>query len=123
MEDTPAFRAGITAWRQTEIDGESTEALRRRMPLNGNAGEPGTKVKLKILRVNPQEIKEVEIIRAVIKVDSVKDARMLEDGIAKCAHHPVQRTNRRRLAGRRGIPAQTAIARAGADLRNNWADR
>ncbi len=82
MEDTPAFRAGILHGDKiVEIDGESTEALSLQDAVKRMRGEPGTKVKLKILRVNPQEIKEVEIIRAVIKVDSVKDARMLEDGI------------------------------------------
>ncbi len=82
MEDTPAFRAGILHGDKiVEIDAESTETLSLQDAVKRMRGEPGTKVKLKILRVNPQEIKEVEIIRAVIKVDSVKDARMLDDGI------------------------------------------
>jgi carboxyl-terminal processing protease len=44
-------------------------------------GEPDTKVKLKIIRPKPQAIKEIELVRAVIKVESVKGAVILEDKI------------------------------------------
>ena len=82
MEDTPAFRAGILHGDKiVDIDGESTETLSLQDAVKRMRGEPGTKVKLKILRLNPQEIKEFEIVRAVIKVESVKDERMLDDGI------------------------------------------
>ncbi len=82
MEDTPAFRAGILHGDKIiGIDGESTENISLHDAVRKMRGEPGTRVKIKILRIKPQEVKEHEIVRAVIKVESVKGAKMLEDGI------------------------------------------
>lgn len=82
MEDTPAFRAGIMHGDKILfIEGESTENLSLQEAVRKMRGEPGTKVKIKVLRVKPQEIKEVEIVRAIIKVESVKGAAILEDRI------------------------------------------
>jgi carboxyl-terminal processing protease len=82
MEDTPAYRAGVLHGDKiVAIDGESTENLSLQDAVKKMRGEPGTKVKIKIMRVKPQEIKELELVRAVIKVDSVKGVTMLDDKI------------------------------------------
>ncbi|MCA1808530.1 MAG: S41 family peptidase [Lentisphaerae bacterium] len=82
MEDTPAFRVGILHGDKiVAIDGESTENITLQDAVKRMRGEPGTAVTLKILRSGAQEIKEVEIVRAVIKVESVKDAKLLDHGI------------------------------------------
>ncbi len=82
MEDTPGFRAGlISGDKIIEIDGESTEGLSLPEAVKKLRGEPGTKVEIKILRPKTHEIKDVEIIRAIIEVASVKDAKVLEDNI------------------------------------------
>ncbi len=82
MEDTPGFRAGLLAGdRMIEIDGQSTEGLGLSDAVKKLKGKPGTKVKIKIMRPGTQEVKEMEIVRADIKVASVKDARLLTDGI------------------------------------------
>lgn len=82
MEDTPAFRAGIMHGDKImSIDGASTETISLQEAVRKMRGEPGTKVKIKILRIKPQEVKEIEIVRAVIKVESVKGAAILEDHI------------------------------------------
>ncbi|MDD5677323.1 MAG: S41 family peptidase [Kiritimatiellae bacterium] len=82
MEDTPAFRAGIMQGDKImAIEGASTENISLQEAVRKMRGEPGTKVKIKILRVKPQEVKEIEIVRAVIKVASVKGAAILEDHI------------------------------------------
>ncbi len=82
MEDTPAFRAGILAGdRIVEIDGNKTdgktlaEAVRE---LRGDVGEPVT---LRILRDDLRELKTFELVRDVIRVYSVRGARMLDDTI------------------------------------------
>lgn len=80
MEDTPAFRAGILSRDKIiEINDERTDKLSMRDTVHKLRGEPGTSVKLKILR--DKEIKEFTLKREVIQVTSVKGARMLEDGI------------------------------------------
>ena len=82
MEDTPAFRAGIMHGDKImAIDGASTENISLQEAVRKMRGEPGTKVKIKILRIKPQEVKEVEIVRAIIKVASVKGTAILEDHI------------------------------------------
>lgn len=82
MEDTPAFRAGL--WpgdKIIEIDGESTDGITMNEALKKLRGEPGTKVVIKIFRPETQDINEHEIIRAIINVPSVKDARLLDGNI------------------------------------------
>jgi len=82
MEDTPAFRAGIMHGDKImAIDGVSTENISLHEAVRKMRGEPGTKVKIKILRIKPQVVKEIEIVRASIKVASIKGAAILEDHI------------------------------------------
>lgn len=82
MEDTPAYRVGIMHGDKIiAIEGETTENLNLQEAVKKMRGEPGTKVKIKIMRAKPHEIKELEIVRAIIKVESVKGAKMLSDHI------------------------------------------
>ncbi len=82
MEDTPGFRAGLLSGDKIiEINGQSTEGLALPEAVKQLRGEPGTKVRIKILRPKNQEIKEMELVREEINVPSVKDAKILEDGI------------------------------------------
>lgn len=82
MEDTPGYRAGLMAGdRIIEIEGESTEGISLPDAVHKLRGEPGTQVTIRIFRPRTQEIKEVTITRAKIKVPSIKDVRMVEDGI------------------------------------------
>jgi carboxyl-terminal processing protease len=79
MEDTPGFKAGILPGDQIlKINGENTdntplnEAVEK---LRGNAGE---KVNMTIRRPSTGEVKDYELTREVIKVASIKDARILQ---------------------------------------------
>lgn len=82
IEDTPGFRAGLLSGdRIVEIDGESTEEMGMEDVVKHLRGDPGTEVSLGILRENEPGLKTVDLVRAMIDVPSVKDARMIEDGI------------------------------------------
>ncbi len=82
MEDTPAFRAGILHGDKiVAIDDQSTENISLQEAVKQMRGEPGTMVKIKIIRPKPQEIKELELVRAIIKLESVKGAAILRDHI------------------------------------------
>lgn len=82
MEDTPAFRAGLLSGDKiTEINGDSTEGLALEDAVKKLRGDPGTPVKIKIFRPKTQLLKEFELERAIINVPSIKDTRVLENGI------------------------------------------
>lgn len=82
MEDTPGFRAGLMSDdRILEIDGASTDGITLPEAVKMLRGEPGTRVTLKVLRPKTQEVNVYDLERAEIKVPSVKDTRLLGDGI------------------------------------------
>jgi len=79
MEDTPGFKAGLLPGDQIlKINGETTEKLDLGAAVERLQGEVGEQVVLTILRPSTKEIKEVPVQRAVIKVASVKDARLID---------------------------------------------
>jgi carboxyl-terminal processing protease len=82
IEDSPAFKAGVQAGDKIiEIDGQSTEGLSINDAIKKLRGPKGTPVKLKLIRAGAQEFRIVDLMRDIIKVTSVKGARMLEPGI------------------------------------------
>ena len=86
MEDTPGARAGMLPGdRIIKIDGKITEKMTLQEAVRQLRGEPGTKVTITVFRAKAKDpgekIKDHTIERAEIKVDSVKDAKILEDGI------------------------------------------
>jgi carboxyl-terminal processing protease len=79
MEDTPGFRAGIMPGDQIlRINGTTTEKMSLQEALELLRGEPGQKVTLTIYRPSNKETKDYALQREVIKVPSVKDAKMLD---------------------------------------------
>lgn len=86
IEDTPASRAGILAGdRITKIEGKSTERLSIGDAVKQLRGEPGTKVTVTIFRSKAKEagdkLKDYTLTRDFIKVDSVKDTKLLDHNI------------------------------------------
>ncbi len=79
MEDTPAARAGILSGDQIlKINGASTEKMELQDAINLLRGAPGQKVTLTLLRPATKEIKDYNLERAEIKVQSVKGAKLLD---------------------------------------------
>ncbi len=81
MEGTPGFRAGLLPGDVLlEIDGQSAEKMSLRDAVDKLRGEPGTTVKLSIGREGQAQPMKFDIGREVIKVPSVRGARILGDG-------------------------------------------
>ncbi len=79
IEDSPAFKAGVQAGEKIiEVDGQSTEGLTVNDAIKKLRGEKGTSVKLKLLGPGSRDFHTVDLVRDVIRVTSVKGARLLD---------------------------------------------
>ena len=83
IEDTPAWRAGLRPGDIiAEINTEPTRDLELTEAVKKMRGKPGEEIKLSILREPFKKMLEVKITRAIIKIKDVKEAKILENGIA-----------------------------------------
>lgn len=81
IEDTPADKAGIKSGDSIlKINGESTEGMEIMDAVHKLRGEPGTKVTVTVFRDSFQEPKDFVLIRAIIKIQTVK-YNMLNDQV------------------------------------------
>ncbi len=82
IADTPGERAGIQRGDQiVKVDGQTLEKLGMDKVVDRLRGKPGTKVDLTLFRPSTKKTLELTITREVIRVESVRDARLLGDGI------------------------------------------
>lgn len=82
IEDTPAWKAGLKPGdRIVKIDGELTRNITSSDAVKKLRGKPGTEVTLTILRESQEKLFEVKIIRDIIRIKDIKNARILEDNI------------------------------------------
>jgi carboxyl-terminal processing protease len=74
MEDSPGYRAGILPLDQIlKIDGKAASRFDFEDAVKELRGEPGTTVHLTVRRPSTGQIKEYDLQRAIIKIDTVKD--------------------------------------------------
>jgi carboxyl-terminal processing protease len=79
MEDSPGFRAGILPGDQIlRINGKTTEKMSLQDAIELLRGEPGQKVTLTINRPSSKQTRDYLLQREIIKVASVKDAKILD---------------------------------------------
>ena len=82
IDDTPAFHAGILAGdRIVKIDGELTRGITLMDAVKKLRGKPNTTVKLTILREGEAALKELTLTRTIIKIQSIREATLLEEHI------------------------------------------
>ena len=82
IEGSPGELAGLLPGdRIIRIEGESMEGSRYRDVVDRLRGRPGSKVAFSIIRQGTGKEMEMEVIRRVIRVDSVRQAHMVEPGI------------------------------------------
>ena len=79
MEGTPAFRAGVRASDKIiKINGKATEGMSVEAAVKILRGKPKSKVTISVYRKGEKELIDIDIIRDLIKVPSVK-AGMIND--------------------------------------------
>ena len=82
IEDTPAYKAGIKAGDKIiKIDGESTKDITLMDAVKKMRGKPRTQCLLTVLREGEQRLLDISITRAIIKIKSIKEAKLIEDKI------------------------------------------
>jgi carboxyl-terminal processing protease len=64
-----------------KIDGELTRGITLLEAVKKLRGRPGTKVTLTVLREKANEVKDIPVERAIIKIESVREAKIVEDHI------------------------------------------
>lgn len=82
IEDTPAWKAGIKANdRIVKINNEITRDITLTDAVKKLRGKAGEAVNITVLRESEKKLLEFKIVRDIIKIEDVKEARILEDGI------------------------------------------
>ena len=82
IEDTPGSRAGLHAGDKiVKIEGETTKDITLFEAVKKLRGKPGTEVNITIMRPGETEFLDFAIVRDIIKIDSVKEVKMLDDEI------------------------------------------
>lgn len=82
IEGTPAWRAGLKPGdRIVKINNELTRDLTLTEAVKKMRGKPGEAANLTVLRESEKKVLEFKIVRAIIKIRDIKEAKILEDGI------------------------------------------
>jgi len=82
IEDTPAWKIGIkTGDKIVKINNELTRDITLTDAVKKLRGKPGEAVNLSILRESEKKIIDFKIVRDVIKIKDIKEAKILQDGI------------------------------------------
>ena len=82
LEDTPAWKAGIKAGDKiVKIDDEITKDYTLTDAVKLLRGEPDTKVKVTVWRPDEKKMLDFEIVRAMIKIDDIKNVRIIDSGV------------------------------------------
>lgn len=82
LDDTPAYLVGLKAGdRIVKIEGEVTRKITLLEAVKKLRGEPGSEVKITIMREGEGRLLDFTIERAIIKIKSVKGTKIIEDNI------------------------------------------
>lgn len=82
IDGTPAFKAGLKPNDKViKIDRKSTRDITLTEAVKKLRGDPGTDVKLTILREDEKRLLDFTITRGIIEIKSIKEASIIEDKI------------------------------------------
>ena len=79
LEDSPASKAGLSSGDQIlKINGATTEKMQLSDAILALKGKPGESITMQILRPTSKEVRDFTMVRTEIKVESVKDAHLVD---------------------------------------------
>jgi carboxyl-terminal processing protease len=119
IEDTPAYEAGIEAGDKIiKINGKTTKDMSLHDAVTKLRGPRGTSVTITIFREGLDKPKDIEIVRDIIKIKSVK-SKVIDDNIGYVKILEFQQKTGKELKKAMGNLAQEGINALILDLRNN----
>jgi carboxyl-terminal processing protease len=119
IEDTPAYKAGLSAGdRIIKINDESTKDMGLHEAVSKMRGPKGTTVKITILREGWKEPKDFTITRDIIKVKSVK-YKVIDEGIGYIKLTQFQEQTASDLSAALSKLSEEKIDSLILDMRNN----
>lgn len=120
IDDTPAALAGVKPGdRIVKIDGQFTRGISLHESVQKLRGRPGSKVTLTILREPEDQLFDVTMTRAIVKIQSVKDARMVADTIGYIRITEFQEHTAQDLENALGVLERGGMEGLILDLRRN----
>lgn len=120
LPDTPADRVGLEPGdRIVEVEGVSTEGWSSSQAVNELKGEPGTDVRIKIMRPGYSELLPFTVTRAMIHVNSVATATMLDPKVGYVSLATVAETTAREFEEAVADLVDRGATSLVLDLRNN----
>lgn len=83
IDDTPAYQAGLKASdRIVKIEDELTRDITLMEAVKKLRGKPGTKVTITVMREGAAKLLNFAITRDIIKIKSIRKAKLFEDNVA-----------------------------------------
>jgi carboxyl-terminal processing protease len=120
IDGTPAEKAGLKAGDKiVKIDGGLTRGLKLTEAVKKLRGKPGTKVALTVLREGEGKLLDFTITRNIIKIKSVKLAKVLTDDIGYIRLVEFQENTPRELVTQLSGLKKEGMKALILDLRNN----
>jgi carboxyl-terminal processing protease len=120
IEDTPAWKAGIKPNDKiVKINSEVTRDMSLTDAVKKLRGKPGEPVTIIILRESEKRLIEFKIIRDIIKIKDIKEARILEDGIGYVRLIEFRENSPKELQGVLDNLKKSGMSALILDLRNN----
>ena len=120
IDSTPADKVGLKAGdRIVKIDGVITRDIKLSEAVKKLRGKPKTKVVLTILRDHEDRLLDFTIVRAIIKIKSIKIARMLDESIGYVKLVEFQKNTGRDLGEKLSSLKKNGMKGLILDLRNN----